>query len=126
MKTSLLLCVSLLVIISCVSVCKDAHRTSKRSVFDTIERNKKGARTYGIANSNTTYFRVVTSHTTVIKYDYIRNLFYKNIEEKEHQVLKNRKRKEKIKTHFKEGQKRMKRRKKHLLINLSFLTKMKK
>ena len=125
MKTSLLLCASLLVIISCVAVCKDAHRTRKRSVFDIIERNKE-ARTDEIEKSNTTYFRVVTTHRTAIKYDYLRNLFYKNIKEKEHQVLRDRKLKEKIKTHFKEGQKRTKRGKKDLFSKLSFLTKMKK
>ena len=126
MKTSLLLCASLLVIISCVAVCKDAHRTRKRSVFDIIERNKEARRTDEIEKANTTYFRVVTTHRTAIKYDYLRNLFYKNIKEKKHQVLRDRKIKEKIKTHFKEGQKRTKRRKKDLFIKLSFLTKMKK
>ena len=126
MKTSLLLCASLLVIISSVAVCKDAHTTRKRSVFDIIERNKEARRTDEIEKANTTYFRVVTTHRTAIKYDYLRNLFYKNIKEKKHQVLRDRKIKEKIKTHFKEGQKRTKRRKKDLFIKLSFLTKMKK
>ena len=125
MKTSLLLSASLLVIISC----KDAQRTSKRSVFDIIERNKELKTKEEIEKSNTTNYRMVITNRTAVKYDNIRNLFYKNMRKGHQQVLREKRRKEKIKTHFKEEQKRMMRRnitkrKTDLYIKLSFLTKM--
>ena len=110
---------------------KNIDRRVRRSVFDMITKIHENVQTEQISYKNlaksSTVISTVGEDDKSIRYQDLKTMFLTNKYEEDQKSMKNQKLKEGVKNHFKRKiqAKFMRKEKEHVLINLSFLTKMK-